>query len=129
MVERCIGALVIGERQGSATGIVSERDLVRALAEAAAATTVFGRIEPALKARLIGGLRSRGRYVAMIGDGVNDLLPLRRAQLGLAMEGGSAAAPPAVAAEPAPPAEPKAEPEADEDLDEDVDEDTEEDRA
>ena len=47
----------------------------------------------------------------------------------ITMEGGSAAAPPAVAAEPAPPAEPKAEPEADEDLDEDVDEDTEEDRA
>ena len=34
MVERCVGALVVGERQGLAAGIVSERDLVRALAEA-----------------------------------------------------------------------------------------------
>lgn len=33
MVESSIGALVLGERHGSATGIVSERDLVRALAE------------------------------------------------------------------------------------------------
>jgi CBS domain-containing protein len=33
MVERCVGALVVGERPGSAAGIVSERDLVRALAE------------------------------------------------------------------------------------------------
>lgn len=34
MVERCVGALVVAERQGPAAGIVSERDLVRALAEA-----------------------------------------------------------------------------------------------
>jgi CBS domain-containing protein len=34
MVERCIGALVVGDRQGPVAGIVSERDLVRALAEA-----------------------------------------------------------------------------------------------
>lgn len=34
MVERCVGALVVGEHPGTATGIVSERDIVRALAEA-----------------------------------------------------------------------------------------------
>jgi CBS domain-containing protein len=33
MVERCVGALVVAERPGSPAGIVSERDLVRALAE------------------------------------------------------------------------------------------------
>jgi cation-transporting ATPase E len=62
-----------------------------ALEEAAIASSVFGRVEPSLKARLIAALRARGRYVAMIGDGVNDLLPLRRANLGIAMESGSAA--------------------------------------
>ncbi len=62
-----------------------------ALEEAAASANVFGRVEPGLKARLVAALRARGRYVAMIGDGVNDLLPLRRAQLGIAMESGSAA--------------------------------------
>ncbi len=54
--------------------------------------SIFGRVEPALKARLVALLRSRGHYVAMVGDGVNDILSLRRANLGIAMESGSAAA-------------------------------------
>ncbi len=62
-----------------------------ALADAADRSNVFGRVDPGLKARLVGALRRRGHYVAMIGDGVNDLLPLRRAQLGIAMESGSPA--------------------------------------
>jgi cation-transporting ATPase E len=53
---------------------------------------IFGRVEPALKARLVTILRGRGRYVAMVGDGVNDILSLRRANLGIAMESGSPAA-------------------------------------
>jgi len=62
------------------------------LAGPAAATSVFGRIRPDDKRRLVVALRSVGRYVAMTGDGVNDVLALRRAQLGIAMESGSAAA-------------------------------------
>ncbi len=54
-------------------------------------STVVGRVEPALKARIIGTLRARGRYVAMIGDGVNDILALKSANLGVAMESGSSA--------------------------------------
>jgi cation-transporting ATPase E len=54
--------------------------------------SVFGRVEPALKARLVTLLRGRRHYVAMVGDGVNDILSLRRANLGIAMESGSAAA-------------------------------------
>ncbi len=57
-----------------------------------ASTSIFGRVEPALKARLVGIFRASGRYVAMVGDGVNDILSLRRANLGIAMESGSAAA-------------------------------------
>ena len=45
-----------------------------AFAAAAAAGTVFGRITPQQKERLVGVLRARGAYVAMIGDGVNDVL-------------------------------------------------------
>jgi cation-transporting P-type ATPase E len=53
--------------------------------------TVVGRVEPALKARIVHVLRARGRYVAMVGDGVNDILALQSAQLSVAMESGSSA--------------------------------------
>jgi cation-transporting ATPase E len=62
------------------------------LAAIAMETTVFGRITPSQKERLVDGLRSRGRYVAMIGDGVNDVLSLKKANLGIAMQSGSQAA-------------------------------------
>jgi cation-transporting ATPase E len=63
-----------------------------ALGALAAATTVFGRITPSQKERLVDALRSRGSYVAMIGDGVNDVLSLKKANLGIAMQSGSQAA-------------------------------------
>jgi cation-transporting ATPase E len=88
----------IGQRVGlsSAGGAVSGLEIAglddAALAVVADRTSIFGRVEPALKARLVAILRSSGRYVAMVGDGVNDILSLRRANLGIAMESGSAAA-------------------------------------
>lgn len=61
------------------------------LAQVAEETTIFGRITPRQKERLVSALRGRGHYVAMIGDGVNDVLSLKRANLGIAMQGGSQA--------------------------------------
>ncbi len=52
-------------------------------------TTVFGRITPQQKERIVQALRADGSYVAMIGDGVNDALSLKRANLGVAMQSGS----------------------------------------
>lgn len=60
-------------------------------AETAAQTTVFGRITPQQKEKLVETLRSSGSYVAMIGDGVNDVLSLKKAHIGIAMQSGSQA--------------------------------------
>ena len=62
-----------------------------ALGEAAEEAIVFGRITPAQKERLVVALRARGHYVAMIGDGVNDVLSLKKANLAIAMGSGSQA--------------------------------------
>ncbi len=74
---------------------VSGTDLVdmdeAQFAQVAVETTVFGRITPDQKERLVGALQQQKHYVAMIGDGVNDVLSLKKANLGIAMESGSAA--------------------------------------
>jgi cation-transporting ATPase E len=60
-------------------------------AETAEEATIFGRITPQQKEQLVRALRNKRHYVAMIGDGVNDVLSLKQAQLGIAMQSGSQA--------------------------------------
>ena len=73
------------------SGLELERMDDAQIDQAAVSGTIFGRITPQQKERLVDAMRKRGRTVAMIGDGVNDVLSLKKANLGIAMQSGSQA--------------------------------------
>ena len=62
------------------------------LEKAAPVYTVFGRVSPEQKKKLVLALRKAGNVVAMTGDGVNDVLALKEADCSIAMAAGSDAA-------------------------------------
>ena len=80
-----------GERKiisGPELEAMSSEERERAILE----TNIFGRMKPENKEEVIETLKRKGRYVAMIGDGVNDVKSLKSAQVGVALETGSGAA-------------------------------------
>ena len=65
----------------------TDQDIARAVRE----YTVFGRVVPNQKRKIVRALQSQGHTVAMTGDGVNDVLALKDADCGVAMASGAEA--------------------------------------
>ena len=82
------GSLGLRGETMDARNLPTEAD---ALADALQEYTTFGRVRPDQKRSMVHALQSRGHNVAMTGDGVNDVLALKDADIGVAMGSGSPA--------------------------------------
>ena len=86
-----ITAMAIAEKIGMPDGEVLTGDDLRSMGEAeldallAAESLVLSRVSPQEKYRIVERLKDRGEVVAVTGDGVNDTLSLKRADIGVAM--------------------------------------------
>ena len=79
---------VVGADHPLDVSSMSDEELIRHASQ----YSVFGRVTPEQKEMIIRQLQSEGQIVAMIGDGVNDILALKAADCSIAMAEGSGAA-------------------------------------
>ena len=83
-IARDVGIPVAGVKQGDEIPSDPER-----LRDFALSVTVVGRISPEGKRAIVQALRDAGRYVAMVGDGVNDVPALKTSRLAIAQGSGT----------------------------------------
>ena len=91
---RTVAAVAARLGLSDANGGYDARELpddIEGMAAALEANVVFGRVTPQQKRAMVGALQSKGHVVAMTGDGVNDALALKDADIGVAMGSGAAA--------------------------------------
>jgi cation-transporting ATPase E len=92
--DNAVSVGAVAAKLGLKGGVVDARQLPadqEGMAKALDEGTVFGRVTPQQKRDMVGALQSRGHTVAMTGDGVNDVLALKDADIGVAMGSGSEA--------------------------------------
>jgi Mg2+-importing ATPase len=82
---------VCGALHVDVTDVLTGRDIDAlagdALAAAALRAKLFARVSPAQKTRIVQALRSRGRIVGFIGDGINDAPAMHAADVGISVQG------------------------------------------
>jgi Mg2+-importing ATPase len=82
---RDVGLESSGMLLGGAVEAMSDAELE----EAAERATLFAKLTPAQKARIIEALKRRGHTVGFLGDGINDALALRDADVGISVDTGA----------------------------------------
>ncbi|MFD4529512.1 HAD-IC family P-type ATPase [Streptomyces sp. NPDC058470] len=92
--DNAVSVGAVAGKLGLSGSVVDARQLPTDQAEMAKSLdkgTVFGRVTPQQKRDMVGALQSNGHTVAMTGDGVNDVLALKDADIGVSMGSGSEA--------------------------------------